>query len=151
MPGRSLAAERVHPPLEDGSSLPARLGRLVASGSVWWSPFGAAGAPYRSIPLRGFTTFGSSRGFLVDQNDVEVDQNVDLVDQNVGLVDQNFVLVVQKVVLVDQTDVPVDQKDLLVMEKHLIDFLTSFRDFEELSFFFRSSGDSFVRSFFLTF
>ena len=88
----------VHPPLKDGSSLPARLGRLVASESVGWSPFGVAGAPYRSIQLRGFTTFASSRGFLVDQNDVLVDQNDVLVDHKVVLVDQNVVLVVQKVV-----------------------------------------------------
>ena len=91
---------RVYPP--PSPSLPARLGQLVASESVLWSPFGAAGAPYRSIQLRGFTTFASSRAFLVDQSDVLVDQNDFLIDQNVVLVNQNVVLVVQKVVLVDQ-------------------------------------------------
>ena len=87
---------RVYPP--PSLSLPARLGHLVASESPWRSPFGAAGAPYRSIQLRGFTTFASSRGFLVDPNDVLVDQNDVLVDHRVVLVDQNVVLVVQKVV-----------------------------------------------------
>ena len=78
----------VHPPLKDGSSLPARPGPLAASGSVWWFPFRAAGAPYWSIQLRGFITFASSRGVLVTQNDILVDQDVVLVDQNVVLVDQ---------------------------------------------------------------
>ena len=72
--------ERVYPP--PSPSLPARLGRVVASESVGWSPFGVAGAPYRSIQLRGFTTFASSRAFLVDQNVVLVVQKVVLVDQN---------------------------------------------------------------------
>ena len=35
--------------------------------------------------------------------------------------------------------------------KRKIDFLMSFKDFAELSFFFRASGDNFLRSFFLTF
>ena len=35
--------------------------------------------------------------------------------------------------------------------KRKIDFLMSFRDFAELSFFSRASGDNFLRSFFLTF
>ena len=35
--------------------------------------------------------------------------------------------------------------------KRKIDFLMSFRDFAELSFFFHASGDNFLRSFFLTF
>ena len=90
-------------PLSQGEGLPSP---FPSSGSVSWSPFGAAGAPYRSIQLRGFT-FGSSQGFRVDQNTVLIHQHVVLVDQN----------------------------DLLVMGKHLIDFLTSFRDFAELSFF----------------
>ena len=35
--------------------------------------------------------------------------------------------------------------------KRKIDFLMSFRDFAELSFFFRASGDNFLRSFFFIF
>ena len=35
--------------------------------------------------------------------------------------------------------------------KRKIDFLMSFRDFAELSFFSRASGDNLLRSFFLTF
>ena len=87
---------RVYPP--PSPSLPTQLGQLAASESLRWSPFGVAGAPYRSIQLQGFTTFASSRVFLVDQNDVVVDQNDVLVDHRVVLVDQNVVLVVQKVV-----------------------------------------------------
>ena len=121
-------------------SLPARLGWPVASESPQLSPFGAAGAPYRSIQLRGFTPFASSRAFLVDQSDVLVDQNDFLVDQNVVLVDQNVVLVVQNSFWSTRTTF---WSDLLVMGNHLIDFLMSFRDFEELSLLFRSSGDSF--------
>ena len=36
-------------------------------------------------------------------------------------------------------------------DKRKTDFLMSFRDFAETSFFFRASGDNFLRSFFLTF
>ena len=36
-------------------------------------------------------------------------------------------------------------------DKRKTDFLMSFRDFAELSFFSRASGDNFLRSFFLTF
>ena len=71
-------------------------------------------------------------------------------DKKIVLVDQKVVLVDENDLLDDQNDVLVDQNDLLVMRKHPIDILTSFRDFEELSFFLRSSGDSFLRSFFLT-
>ena len=35
--------------------------------------------------------------------------------------------------------------------KRKIDFLMSFRDFAELSFFSRASGDNFLRSFFFMF
>ena len=42
-------------------------------------------------------------------------------------------------------------EDTLEDLKRKNDFLMSFRDFAELTFFVRASGDNFLRSFFLTF
>ena len=122
---------RVYPP--PSPSLPARLGQLVASESLWLSPFGAAGAPYRSIQLRGFTPFASSRGFLVDQNDVLVNQNDVLVDQNVVLVDQNVFWSSRRSFWSTRMTF---WSDLPVIGKHLIDFFMSFRNYYQLSFLF---------------
>ena len=88
----------------------------------------------------------NDQNVLVNQNVVVVDQNVVLVDQNVVLVNQNDALVNQNVVLVDQKDVLVEQNDLLVMGTRIIDFLTSFKDFEELSFVSVLPGIVFWRS-----